>query len=145
MCATQCGGASTCPNMIVDELRMPRSCAVRTISSHVSAGSLPFVRTHRTSSSRISAAVPGIVPRPWCAALLRNSRNEMPSFVAPFRTSIGLNAWMWISGDARLHRVEEVEVEGPGQVGVDPALHAHLACAPHAARLLGAGRPPRRA
>ena len=100
MWKTQCGGASTCPNMIVDELRIPRSCAVRTISSHVSAGSLPLVSTHRTSSSKISAAVPGIVPRPWRRHSCRNSRNEIPSFVEPFNTSIGLNAWMWISGAA---------------------------------------------
>ncbi len=105
---------------------MPSPCAVVTISSHVSAGSFPFVRSQRTSSSRISAAVPGIEPSPWALHSARNSPNEIPSFVAPFRTSIGLNAWTWISGAARLHGVEEVEVEGARQVGVD----ARPACRP---------------
>src|SRR5918992_1580237 len=82
----------------VEQDRMPSRWAVVTISSHVSAGSLPLVRTHRTSSSRISAAVPGIVPRPRRRHSSRNSRNEMPSRVAPFSTSIGLKAWMWMSG-----------------------------------------------
>jgi len=55
---TQCGGASTWPYIIVDELCRPMECAVLTMSSHESDGSLPLVSTHRTSSSRISAAVP---------------------------------------------------------------------------------------
>ena len=44
-----------------------------TTSIHASAGSLPFVRTQRTSSSRISAAVPGIESRPDCCAVTRKS------------------------------------------------------------------------
>ena len=43
---------------------MPSSCAVVTTSIQVAAGSLPLVSTQRTSSSRISAAVPGIVSSP---------------------------------------------------------------------------------
>ena len=101
-CATQCGGASTCPYMIVEVLRMPRPCAVRMICSHVSAGSFPLVSTHRTSSSRISAAVPGVDPRPARFASDSHSANEMPSRAAPFNTSIGLNAWMCISGTRAL-------------------------------------------
>ena len=118
---------------------MPRPCAVRTICSHVSAGSLPFVSTHRTSSSRISAAVPGIVPRPWRFASCRNSSNDTPSFVAPLRISIGLNACTCICGRAPLHRVDDVEVEGARQVRVDAPLHAHLggASAPRFLRAVG--------
>ena len=71
---------------------------MRTISSHVSAGSLPFVSSQRMSSSRISAAVPGIVPRPWAFASARNSSKVTPSFVAPLRTSMGLNACTCICG-----------------------------------------------
>ena len=87
--------------MIVEELRIPRSWAVRTISSQVSAGSFPLVRSHRTSSSRISAAVPGIVPSPCSRHALRNSRKDTPILVAPFSTSIGLNACTWIPGTRR--------------------------------------------
>ena len=43
---------------------VPNSCAVVTTSTQVAAGSLPLVSTQRTSSSRISAAVPGMVSRP---------------------------------------------------------------------------------
>ena len=50
------------------------------------------------SSSKISAAVPGIVSSPFAFASARNSRKEMPSLVAPLRISIGLNACRWIPG-----------------------------------------------
>jgi len=43
---------------------MPSSCAVVITSIQAAAGSLPLVSTHRTSSSRISAAVPGSDPTP---------------------------------------------------------------------------------
>ena len=68
---SQWRGWSTCPYIIVEELRMPSSCAVVTTSTQVAAGSLPLVRIQRTSSSRISAAVPGIESRP---ASLRRGR-----------------------------------------------------------------------
>ena len=29
--------------------------------------------------------------------------------------------------DTRFHRIEQIQIEGPGQVGMDPSLHAHLA------------------
>src|ERR1700720_3710883 len=56
---TQWAGVSTCPYIIVALVGMPSSCAVVMTSIHAAAGSLPLVSTHRTSSSRISAAVPG--------------------------------------------------------------------------------------
>ena len=40
--------------------RIPSRCAVVTTSIHCAVGSLPLVSTQRTSSSRISAAVPGM-------------------------------------------------------------------------------------
>ncbi len=62
---SQWRGWSTCPYIIVDEGAGCRAqCAVVTTSIQVAVGSLPFVRTQRTSSSRISAAVPGMVSRP---------------------------------------------------------------------------------
>ena len=81
---------------------MPSPCAVRMICSHVSAGSFPFVSTQRTSSSRISAAVPGVEPSPARFASVSHSANEMPRREAPFSTSIGLKAWMCIPGTRAL-------------------------------------------
>ena len=118
---------------------MPSPCAVVTTSSHVSAGSLPRVRTHRTSSSRISAAVPGIEPSPRARHSCRNSRNEIPSRVEPFRTSIGLNAWTWMSGTRAFTASRTPEVEVAGQARVQPALDADLgrAVVPRLLRAVG--------
>ena len=71
---------------------------VETISIHSAVGSLPFVSTQRTSSSRISAAVPGIVSSPASFAAVRNSANESPVRAAPLTISMGLNACRCISG-----------------------------------------------
>ena len=116
---------------------MPRPCAVRTISSHVSAGSLPFVSTHRTSSSRISAAVPGIVPSPWRLGLgqeLLERDAELRRAVEDLHRAERVDVHL---GRAPLHRVDEVEVERARQIGVDAALHADLGGA-LAPRFLGA-------
>jgi hypothetical protein len=78
--------------MMVDDERSPTPWAVRTMSSHVSAGSFPFVSTHRTSSSRISAAVPGMEPKPRARHSRRNSANETPSLLDPLKISMGLKA-----------------------------------------------------
>ena len=59
-----CSGRSTCPNMIVTFERSPTECAVRWASSHSSVSILSGQMMARTSSSRISAAVPGSVARP---------------------------------------------------------------------------------
>ena len=98
MCATQWCGESTCPYIIVDVVGMPRSCALVMTSTHSEAGSLPLVRTHRISSSRISAAVPGMEPRPDSRARVSQSRIDMFVRAAPLTTSIGLNAWTCMSG-----------------------------------------------
>ena len=63
-CPTQCFGVSTWPYIIVELERSPTSWAVVMTSIHAEVGSLPLVSTQRTSSSRISAAVPGIEPNP---------------------------------------------------------------------------------
>lgn len=81
---------------------MPNSCAVVTTSTQVAAGSLPLVRTQRTSSSRISAAVPGMVSRPASRAAVSQSRIERPVRVAPLTTSIGEKACTWIPGTRSL-------------------------------------------
>ena len=105
---------------------MPSRCAVETISIQVRAGSLPLVSTQRTSSSRISAAVPGNEPRPASRALIRKSSIDRPVRAVPLTTSIGEKAWTCISGHPLLHGRDDVEVRRRGQLGVDPALHADL-------------------
>ncbi len=77
---------------------MPTRWAVLMISTQVRVGSLPLVSTQRTSSSRISAAVPGIEPRPDSRALIRKSSKDRPVRVAPLTISIGEKAWTCISG-----------------------------------------------
>ena len=62
--ATQWCGASTWPYIIVEDERSPTRCAVVITSTHLSAGSLPLVKIQRISSSRISAAVPGLTASP---------------------------------------------------------------------------------
>ena len=57
-------GRSIEPNMIVMFERSPTECAMRCASSHSSVFTLSGHRTARTSSSRISAAVPGSVRSP---------------------------------------------------------------------------------
>ena len=121
-------GVSTWPYIIVERRRDARPGArCVTISIQVAVGSLPLVSTQRTSSSRISAAVPGIESSPASFASIRKSRERQPG-----------------AGGAvdDLHRAERVHVHVrdarfftararskyavPGQVGVDAALHADL-------------------
>ncbi len=57
-------GCSTAPNMMVTLERRPTLCAVRWAYSHSSVLILSGHKIARTSSSRISAAVPGSVFSP---------------------------------------------------------------------------------
>ena len=132
-CATQCRGLSTWPYIIVELDRMPTRCAVVTTSTQVAVGSLPLVRTQRTSSSRISAAVPGMVSRPASRALISQSSIDRPGAGAPLTISIGENACTCMPGTRCFTAADEVEVRRAGQLGVDAALHADL----------GARRAPR--
>lgn len=105
---------------------MPSSWAVEMTSIQVAAGSLPLVRTQRTSSSRISAAVPGTESRP---RLLRGRQPLADGHAGPGRAVHHLHRGEGVdvhTGDAGLHRLRDVEVRRPGQVGVDAALHADL-------------------
>ncbi len=97
-CCTQWRGLSTWPYIIVELDRSPTLCAVLTTSIQVFVGSLPFVSTHRISSSRISAAVPGIVSSPASRALIRKSSIDRPVRAAPLTISIGLKACTCMSG-----------------------------------------------
>ena len=95
---TQCRGLSTWPYIIVEVVGMPTRWAVETTSIQVRVGSLPLVSTQRTSSSRISAAVPGSEPRPASRALIRKSSIERPVRAVPLTTSIGEKACTCMPG-----------------------------------------------
>ena len=78
----------------------------------------------RTSSSRISAAVPGKVPRPAALSSARNDRIGSPSVAAPCVTSNGEKAWMCISGTAALMARQMREIGLAGVIRMDAALKA---------------------
>ncbi|SIA34625.1 Uncharacterised protein [Mycobacteroides abscessus subsp. abscessus] len=77
---------------MVELERSPTSCAVLMTSIHSDAGSLPLVSTQRISSSRISAAVPGMVSRPAARSSVSQSRTLWPPLEAPLTISMGLKA-----------------------------------------------------
>jgi hypothetical protein len=83
-------GWSTWPYIIVLVVGMPSRWAVVTTSTQDAVGSLPLVSTHRTSSSRISAAVPGQAVDPASRTETRNSAIDSDERAAPLTTSIGL-------------------------------------------------------
>lgn len=101
-CPTQWCGWSTWPYIIVELDRSPTSCAVVTTSIHSAVGSLPLVSTQRTSSSRISAAVPGIVSRPASRNSVSQSRTDTPLRETPLAISIGEKACTCIDGTRSL-------------------------------------------
>ena len=126
-------GWSTWPYIIVELDRSPTRWAVETTSTQVLAGSLPLVSTHRTSSSRISAAVPGIVSRPASRALTRKSSTESPVRLAPLTISIGEKAWTCISGTRRFTAATRSKYAVPGSSGsMPPCMHTSVAPSCHA-------------
>jgi hypothetical protein len=78
--------------MIVAVVLMPRRWAFSTTSNHCAVLILSGQMTARTSSSRISAAVPGNEPRPASFNLPRNACTDTPSVEAPCQISNGENA-----------------------------------------------------
>ena len=112
--------------MIVTFDRSPTSCAVRCACSHSSVVILSGQMTARTSSSRISAAVPGSVASP---ASLARSRYSREVHVEALRTLGDLERGEAVHVDVGrdlLHRPGDVEVVVAVEVGVDPALEADL-------------------
>ncbi len=99
-CRAQWPMRSTWPNMIVDVVESPISWAVAIVDSQAAVSTLSGQIMRRTSSSRISAAVPGSVARPASRSSPRKTPTGSPSVVAPCVTSSGENAWMWIPGAA---------------------------------------------
>ena len=121
-----CTGRSTVPSMIVTFDRSPTSCAVRCASSHSSVFTLSGQITARTSSSRISAAVPGSVASP---ASLSTRQVVGERHVEPARAFGDLERGEPVHVDRRrdrLHRARDVDVVVAVEVGMDPALEAHL-------------------
>ena len=91
-------GPSMWPIIIVVVARRPSSWAVIITSAHSAVRTLSGHRWARTRSSRISAAVPGRVPRPASRRRARNSRTLIPSVWAPCQTSSGVKPCTCISG-----------------------------------------------
>ena len=67
--------------------RKPTECAVRCASSHSSVLTLSLHNTARTSSSKISAAVPGSDDNPASFKRVRYDANDSPRRLAPSVTS----------------------------------------------------------
>ena len=86
--------------MIVMFERSPTPWATRWHSSHSSVSILSGHNTARTSSSRISAAVPGRLRSPASISRRRYASSGSPSRLAPSVTSSAVKAWMWMSGTA---------------------------------------------
>jgi len=92
------------------------------------AGSLPLVSTQRTSSSRISAAVPGSEPTPASLARMSHSRSGSPVRATPFITSIGENACTCMPGQRRLTSAAMSKYAVPGRSGwIPPCMHTSVA------------------
>ncbi|GAA3007479.1 hypothetical protein GCM10020229_19040 [Kitasatospora albolonga] len=104
-----------------------------TTSTQVAAGSFPLVSTHRTSSSRISAAVPGMESSPASLAAASHSRIESPVLVAPLTTSIGEKACTWMPGTRAFTARAMSKYAVPGRSGwIPPCMQTSVAPTSHA-------------
>ncbi len=102
-------------------------------SSQVTVGSLPLVRTQRTSSSRISAAVPRIESSPASLAAVSQSRIDMPVRVAPLTTSMGEKAWTCMPGTRSFTARAMSKYAVPGRSGwIPPCMQTSTAPTSHA-------------
>ncbi len=123
--APNAGSSSIWPNMMVavrpeaDAVRGPHDVEPLLRCVILSGQSIA-----RTSSSRISAAVPGSVPRPAAFSSRRNSVTGMPSVCAPCQISSGENACTCISGTAAFTARQMSRYVCAGVGGMDAALHA---------------------
>ncbi len=89
------------PYISVEVERRPIECAALTISIQRSRFSLRGDTISRTESSRISAAVPGIVPRPASTSQRRYSASSIWLLRCPKSISSGEKAWMCSCGNSR--------------------------------------------
>jgi len=115
--------------MMVAVDRIPIPCASRITRSQVAVSHFLGQITCRTSSTRISAAVPWRVPRPAARSRSSTSRVETPAFSATNETSSGEQKWTSTPGAAsRIHETRSVydSTEKPGwtpesgQISVTP-------------------------
>ncbi len=107
---------------------MPSSWAVLMTSTQVAVGSLPLVRIQRTSSSRISAAVPGMVSSPAALASVSHSRMESPVRDAPLTTSMGEKACTCMPGTRSFTARAMSKYAVPGRSGwMPPCMHTSTA------------------
>ena len=93
-------------------------------SSHSAVLTLSGQITARTSSSRISAAVPGSEPSPASRNSARKSGKARPSVFAPCQTSSGEKACTCMPGSACFDRAADREIGRAGIFRVDAALQA---------------------
>ena len=102
MCLAQCWSFSTWPYMIVAVVLKPMLWAASMTCSHCSVLILSAQIISLTSSSKISAAVPGSVFRPTSLSCCKYSPTSRPKVAAPCQTSSGENAWTCMLGSAAL-------------------------------------------
>ena len=114
------------PNMIVTFDRSPTECAVRCASSHSSVFTLSGQMTARTSSSRISAAVPGSVARPASFSFEQVVAQRHVEPAGAFGHLERGEAVHVDLGRDLLHGPGDVDVVVAVEVGMDAALQAHL-------------------
>jgi len=116
------------PNMMVAVERKPTVWAARMTSSHWRVRVLSAQSTIRTSSSRISAAVPGSVkPR-----RLQLSKEISYRHSQPLRTLDNFKSRKRVHVDLRhgaFHGATDIEIFLPSVGRVNTALHADLGCA----------------
>jgi hypothetical protein len=109
--------------MMVAVLRNPTACAAR-ITQPLLGVILSAQMSARTSSSRISAAVPGRLESP-AARSGQVFAQRQPSVSAPWVISSGENACTCISGPLPSRR-PRCQIGLPGVGGMDAALQAYL-------------------
>ncbi len=130
-------GCSIAPNMIVTFERRPTAWAARCASSHCSVLTLSGQSTARTSSSRISAAVPGRVLSPASRSVdevLGERHPRAPGALGHLEGGEGVDVDPLRAGPDRLDHVEVVVAV---EARVDATLEADLG----RALRLGLGHP----
>ena len=120
--------ASTWPNMMVAVVLKPTRCAASMTCNHARWSSLSGQITRRTSSSRISAAVPGKCAQAGIAQTSAGTlRPAGPSVLrAVRRPPAARTRGRAFAAAADLTARQSVEVRLTGVVGMDAALHAHF-------------------
>ena len=112
--------------MMVEVVRIPSRWAVVITSSHWVVVIRPFEMTARTSSSRISAEVPGSVPSPASRSSVRYSRDRQPGARDAVEHFLGGERVDVEVRQRALDRPGQLDVEAAVELGRQPGLDAHL-------------------